>query len=229
MNLTLTDKLILLALDDEKGTFVNFTQGFGYALAGAILMELNLKDKIEIKEKKILVKRSEREEDMLLETYYSLMRESAKVRKIDYWIDKLGCRESAIIKLVTERLVQNGILTLEEKKFLWIFSLKKYPTKNPKPEFKVRKQLINIIERGQEADLEELMLISLVDACNLNKEVYGKKKAKAYKDKIKAVIEKSKSNAAINATIKEVHDAIMTAIVLMITTSVVTTSVVTGN
>jgi len=229
MNLTLTDKLILLALDDDKGTFSDFAQGFEYALAGAVLLELNLNELMELKDQKVQVKPGAKTDDQVLMPYFALLKAAKKDRKIDYWLDKLSFRFEDIIKGVTDRLISQGILRKEEKTYLWVFTSKKYPTSNPRPENELRRNLIAMIENRQEPTVEDLMLISLVDACELNIEVYGKEKTKVHQKRIKALVEQSKNNALVNGTIKEVHDAIMACIVLMITTTVLTTTVITGN
>jgi hypothetical protein len=46
MNLTLIDQLILLALDDHKGNLIPDSTTFSYALAGALILELALEEKL---------------------------------------------------------------------------------------------------------------------------------------------------------------------------------------
>nr|WP_321453413.1 GPP34 family phosphoprotein [uncultured Carboxylicivirga sp.] len=229
MNLTLTEKLLLLALDDEKGVFNPWATGFEYALAGSILLELTMVGKIELTDKKIKTLSHSVLQDDLLKPYSDMICQSDKIRKIDYWISKIANKASDIKAVLTARLIKKRILREEEKKILWIFTSKRYPATNSRPENEVRRQLNAIVDNRATPEMEDLMLISLVDVCNLNNEVYGKEKAKASKERIKKLVEQSKTNAMINSTVKEIHDAIMAAVVLMIATSVVTTSVSTGS
>lgn len=225
MDLTLTDELMLLALDDEKGNFIADSLSFTYALGGSVILELCLKEKIEIRGKEIHVKHSGRTGDALLDLLLESIRQSKKVRKIDYWIDKLSGKETEIIDTSVAKLVKYGVLREEEKKYLWVFASKKYPTNNPNVENKLRKRLIDVLEEKHRPGLNDLMLISLVDACELNNEVFGKDKAKTYKTKIKTIVKLSDRNAAINQTVKEVHDAVLASLVIMIAT----TTVITGS
>nr|WP_319401421.1 GPP34 family phosphoprotein [uncultured Carboxylicivirga sp.] len=229
MNLTLTEKLLLLALDDENGVFNPWATGFEYALAGSILLELTMVGKIELTDKKIKTLSHSVLQDDLLMPYSDMICQSDKIRKIDYWISKIANKASDIKAVLTVRLIKKRILREEEKKILWIFTSKRYPATNSRPENEVRRQLNAIVDNRATPEMEDLMLISLVDVCNLNNEVYGKEKAKASKERIKKLVEQSKTNAMINSTVKEIHDAIMAAVVLMIATSVVTTSVSTGS
>ena len=229
MNLTLTEKLLLLALDDEKGVFNPWATGFEYALAGSILLELTMVGKIELTDKKIKPISNSVLQDDLLIPYFDMICESKKIRKIDHWISKIANKASDIKAVLTARLIKKRILREEEKKILWIFTSKRYPATNSRPENEVRRQLNAIVDNRATPEMEDLMLISLVDVCSLNNEVYGKEKAKTSKERIKKLVEQSKTNAMINSTVKEIHDAIMAAVVLMIATSVVTTSVSTGS
>jgi len=229
MNLTLTEKLLLLALDDETGVFNHWASGFEYALAGSILLELSMVGKIELTDKKIKPISNTSINDDLLMPYLNMISDSGKIRKIDYWINKIANKASDIKAVLTSRLIKKRILREEEKKILWIFTSKRYPATNSKPENEVRRQLNAIVDSRATPEMEDLMLISMIDICNLNNEVYGKEKAKASKERIKKLVEQSKTNAMINSTVKEIHAAIMAAVVLMIATSVITTSVSAGS
>ena len=68
------------------------------------------------------------------------------------------------------------------------------------------------------------MLISLVDTCNLNSEVYGKEQSKLYKKAIKELLTNNQQLAKVGKTVKEIHDLIIVLIVVMMTTTTVTTS-----
>ncbi len=63
--------------------------------------------------------------------------------------------------------------------------------------------------------------------CSLNKEVFGKERAKQYKKKIKTIIENAKLSSEVGKAVQEIHDALMLVIILMITAST-TTSIVTS-
>ena len=55
MRLSLAEELLLLSLRDDKGTVVNSaSMGLPFGLAGAVLMELALQEKIRIEGKKLV-------------------------------------------------------------------------------------------------------------------------------------------------------------------------------
>ncbi|NOU59138.1 GOLPH3/VPS74 family protein [Marinifilum caeruleilacunae] len=225
MNLNLVDQLTLLALDDEKGSFVADSFSFAYGLAGAIILELSLQDRIEIVGKKIKVRSKESCNNALLDYFLDKMSNSKKERSIQTWVENIGEKVSYIKEETVDKLILEGILRREEKKILWIFSVDKFPAENAKPENLLRKRLNHILLNDKDVNMHEIMLISLIDMCELNNEVYGKQRAKEYKKKIKAIIEKGQLSSEIGKAVKEIHDALMAVIVVLITTTAVTTSI----
>lgn len=222
MNLNLVDQLTLLALDDDKGSIVADSFSFGYGLAGAVILELSLQERIEIKEKKIEVKSSASCNDILLDYFLDMIRNSKKKRKIQTWVEMMGNKADHIKDETVNKLIDDGILTRREEKILWVFSNDKYPTKNAKPENELRKRLNDILLNQREISSKEAMLISLIDMCDLNKEVFGKERAKEYKKKIKAIIEEAQLSSEVGKAVKEIHDALMAVVIMLITTSTTT-------
>ncbi|MDQ2178873.1 GPP34 family phosphoprotein [Marinifilum sp. D714] len=225
MNLNLVDQLTLLALDDEKGSFIADSFSFAYGLAGAVILELSLQERIEVEGKKIKVKSKETCGDALLDYFLDKIKHSKKQRSIQTWVEIIGEKFSYIKDETLAKLIDEGILKKEEKKILWIFSVDKFPTENAKPENLLRKRLNDILINDCEVDMNETMLISLIDMCELNQEVYGKERAKEYKKKIKGIIEKGQLSSSIGKAVKEIHEALMAVIVVLITTSAVTTTI----
>lgn len=227
-DLNLADKLLLLALDDDKGTFTAQPFALTYGMAGSILLELSLQEHIKIVDKKVVANTMSRINDSLLDKYLDVIRNSKKERSLKYWVQKLGSKQRSIKNGILDKLIASGILVKKEKKVLWVFNNDVFPTVNSKPENSLRNQLYNVIEGNKTSDLDELMLISLIDTCNLNRTVYGKERAKACKANIKKVISDAKNSQIINATVKEVHDIILAMLVVVISSSIVATTAATN-
>lgn len=224
-NLNLLDKLILLALDDEKGTFVSNSLVFGYCLAGAALFELSICEKIQVSGNRVQLKDKESIDDEALDFCLEMIAKSKKERKVNYWIESIGNKEKSLRTNTLNKLISLGILAKKEDKILWIFTNNKYPSKNDKPENALRKQLHEIVINDSHADFDEIMIVSLVDACGLNREVYGKEIAKKQKKKIKKLIKEFEFAEDTGKVIQEIHETIMAVLIIMITTTTVTTTV----
>ena len=209
MTLNLIDELLLLALDDEKGTFISDSFSFAYGISGAIMLELILENRIEVRNQKVSVKDKNTTGEKILDEYLALIIQSKKERAVKEWVQLFGEKADRVIKETIEKLIEKGILTKKKEKFLWVFSINNYPAQNSELENILRDRLHDIIMNDKKPKLKEIMLLSLIDSCDLSREVFGKEKSVAYKGKIKAITEDIELTKSVNETIKEVSDALM--------------------
>lgn len=227
MELTLIDQLTLLALDDDKGNFIPNSTTFSYALAGALVLELILEEKIGMDGDFAKVKDRTSTGDVILDEYIRKIDESKKPRKIKSWIERFGQQSDKIKEATLQKLIDSRILEKKEEKILWIFNVDKYPTHNPKPETKLRDRLYNIVINHHKPDLKEIMILNLVESCGLEIEVFGKQHAKTFKKEIIRIKSESEVSGLVNKSIKDICEAINALLVIMIATAV-TTNVATN-
>ncbi len=216
MELNLIDQLTLLALDDKKGTFLAESTSYSYAIAGAIIMELALEERIDLSGDKVVLKDKTKTGDKIIDTYFDIIIQSEKERKIKSWVERIGNKASKIKRDTIDKLIDNRILEKKEQKFLWVFSYNKYPTQNPRPENHLRNRLYDIIVNSHRPELKEIMLLNLIESCSLGKEVFGKEKAKTFKNKIKTINEYDHLGDSVSKSVKEICDAINAAMLVII-------------
>jgi Golgi phosphoprotein 3 len=224
MELNLIDQLTLLSLDDEKGTFVGDSTAYTYAIAGAIIMELALEERIDLSGEKLVVKDKSKTGDKIIDTYFDIIIESGKERKVKSWVDRIGNKANKIKGATIDKLIENRILEKREGKILWIFSNNKYPAQNSRPENQLRSRLYDIVVNSHRPELKEIMLLNLIESCSLGKEVFGKEQAKTFKKKLKSINEYDHLGDSVSKSVKEICEAINAMLVIMIATTVITTS-----
>lgn len=223
MKLSLPDQLTLLAIDDEKGNFIADSTSFSYAIAGAVILELALEERIDISHEMVQVKDRTKTGDAILDLYLDLMINSKKERKIKSWVERVGNKAEQIKKDTISKLIAHQILEKKEEKILWVFSVNKYPAQDSRPENRLRSRLYDIIVNAHKPELMEIMLLNLIESCSLGKEVFGKDYVKLFKKRIKLINESDELASAVNKSIKEICDAINAMLVIMIAASVSTT------
>ena len=226
MELNLIDQLTLLALDDKKGTLVADSTTYSYALGGAVIMELALEERIDLSNKKIIVKDSGKTNDPIIDTYFELIKNSKKERKAEYWVQHLGNKADKIKRDTIDKLINKRILEKREDKILWIFTYNKYPAYNPREENQLRSRLYDIVVNSHRPELKEIMILNLIDACDLGKEVFGKEHAKTFKKKLKTINEYDNISSEISKSVKEICEAITAMLVVLIATTITTTTVI---
>ncbi|MBI9065221.1 MAG: GPP34 family phosphoprotein [Marinilabiliaceae bacterium] len=227
MKISLIDQLTLLSLDDESGSFIADSMAYSFSLAGAILLELSLHNRIEIILKnKVLVKDKINTGDSLLDEYLNLIVQSKKEKTVQDWIQTIGQKADEIKQQAIDKLIKKKIITQKEEKILWFFTIHKYPAQNSEPEDTLKQRLNRIIEYNEPPQHNEIMLLSLVDICELHKEIFGKENAKEYQKKMKSIIKDVEISAIMNQTVKEVHAALQAALLLLISSTVMTTTII---
>jgi golgi phosphoprotein 3 len=139
---TIAEELLLLAMDDDKGTFVcSASDSLNYGLAGAILVELTILERIELDHKKVVVINEEETGVTLLDSVLTEIKRSNKSKKIADWINLINSKMGQMRKDVIQLLVEKGVLKEEEKKVLWIFNQSTYPTNQEIPEKEIRNRV----------------------------------------------------------------------------------------
>ena len=218
--LTLAEQLLLLATNEEKGSLVMASSGsIGYGLAGALLMELHLKKRLQWHEKKLLLVDRSSAGSVLLDEAMEVIGASVKEREARYWVTRLERKIPKLKARLFDGLVEKGILKKEEKKFLWVIPYKRYPESDPQPERRVREMLHDLME-GRISPTERLLaLLSLVRACDLIVEVFGKGTKREMKKRIDALLADDRVGRAISAVVAEVNTAVMAAITASVVAS----------
>jgi len=211
MQLSLTEQFILIALNDEKGRFVSDTTYLDNGLAGATLLELGLLNKIDWTDNIVKVKNDESLGIPILDQSIGAIKKE-KPSSIGHWIGVLNANAGDIKHVTLQTLREKGIIEKEEGKVLWIFSFNKYPTKNDQPENKLRARLKDIVMGVRTAEEKDLMLLGLIEVCQLIDEAFRekdvRKRAKAWYKKQES---DSKVTKALASTIQGLQAAIMAA------------------
>lgn len=210
MELNLIEDFLLISLDDEKGRFILDTTYVDNGLAGAVMLELALNGKIELRDNRIHLINSDPLGNLILDQAMQAINNEKKDRKVSFWIGALNANASNIKHVTLKNLTEKGIISKQEGKTLWVFSYNKYPTKDALPENEVRSRLNNIVLDKMEPTPKCLMLLNLIDVCELSDEVFRTKEVrKAAKNKIRELT-KSRSDITDQTTL-EVQTAIIAA------------------
>jgi Golgi phosphoprotein 3 (GPP34) len=124
MDSTLAEELLLIAYDDVTG---RAKQGGSIELdcgvAGAVLQELNLAGRIDVVGGLVTVLDPTPVGDPDSDAALERIAGEAKGRKPDWWVSRLrfGMRNRMLA-----RLVDSGVLRMERRGVLWLFSARRY-------------------------------------------------------------------------------------------------------
>jgi hypothetical protein len=218
---SLAEDLLLLALDDDKGTVSwQRSDALPHGLGGALLMDLALLDRIYTRDKQVVLGDPSPIGDEVLDDALQTIRSSDKPRDAKHWVNKLG-GQKGLREQLARRLVERGILREQEHTFLWVFHYQRFPTSDPDPEAELRGRLRDIVLTGAEPDARTLLLLSLVKACNLTDSLFSKDERKQAKRRLEELVNDEQLGKAVGGAIA---DAAAVVAATVAATTVVTTS-----
>lgn len=163
------EELMLLILDDENGRFARVPdQSLRYALAGGVLMDLAMENRIDTDPKQLVLVDSTPLNDSLLDPTLADISQADETRDARYWVERTAIRSAAGIRETSlDRLVEKGILERRDDRFLWVFRSRRYPVVDDQAEREVKLRIMEILFSDQIPDPRDVVIISLAHACNL--------------------------------------------------------------
>ncbi len=96
--LTLKEQLAIISLNRKGRSHINSFPHYG--LAGAILIELADKEKIRLKDDKVILENQKSTGDVALDTAIGWLSKATKPKKVKSWISKMGMKQRKVKSLV---------------------------------------------------------------------------------------------------------------------------------
>ncbi|CAA9244847.1 MAG: hypothetical protein AVDCRST_MAG26-1616 [uncultured Chloroflexia bacterium] len=216
--LTLPEQLLLLALDDRKGTSHIYSFGSAnYGLYGALLMELAVRDRLERRDKDLVVTDATPAGDAGLDEALRVMAQPGKPRDPAGWATELAQRMPRLEEQLLDRLVAQGLLRREQGRVLWIFPRLRYLPENDAPEQALRAQLRAVLLDGAAPEPRTAALIQLVDVTGLVNTLFPHAERKAVRARIEELKVDPALSTAIGEKLRQIYDDTTAAMVMMMT------------
>ena len=214
--LLLHEQILLLALRDEEGTIAPGTM-YQYAIAGAILAELLLLNRIRLdsgKRKLVEVISPRPVGDPVSDECLKKIRDAKRRASLKTWVTRFA----SIRRLnhrIAERLCQRGILRADEGKVLLVFTRKIYPEVDPAPERELIEQLREAIFTENEGiEPRTVVLASLARSSNLLRIVFDKKELRRRKARLERIVNGEITGKAAQEAIEAMQAAVMAAAII---------------
>lgn len=225
MELNLAEELLLLGLDDESGEIIlSVSTALPYGIAGAILLELHLRNRIELTNKSVTIKDITNTGDEILDEVLNLIKIKVSIEEPKYWIRTINGSVDDLVDRIIDGLVKKGVLKKEEKRIFWIIPVDRFPTKDPLPEVHTRILIRSIVLESVEPTERTLALLSLIKASNLIDELFLKDERRQATNIINEII----SNESIGKAVADIN-AEVTAIISSSVAGTVAAASVVGN
>lgn len=225
MDIKLYEGLMLLALNEEKGTMSG--SYIEYSTAAAVLAELLLLKRIHVDrgdKDKVDVIDDAPTGDKVLDEALEKMTQAKRRRKLKDWVSHIGHIRRLKHK-VAEQLVEDGIIELEERKVLWLFTQKVYPEVNPQPEQHLRHEMRRLVlDKPLEINPRIALMVALAQSSRLLAQVFSKEELKANKKRIENIAKGEELGVIAKEVVAAVEVAVMIAAMMPAITAATTAS-----
>ena len=214
--LYLQEEIMLLTLRDKEGTIASGTN-YRYAIGGAVLAELLLRNRVTVDEEKrkkrfLRLVDSTPLGDPVIDECIQKVKTAKRRAQLQAWVSRFAGVKNAKHR-VAEKLCRRGILRADEDKVLMIFSRKIYPEIDPEPEREIIDRLSDaIFTDTQDVDPRTVVLLSLAKSADILKVNFDKKKLKTRKKRIEQVVNGEMTGKATKDAIAAMQAAVMVAI-----------------
>lgn len=211
--LSFAEELILLSLDDRKGTFLPMSlMSFESALAGSILMELALSNKIDTDLEHLILIDDTPTGDPIYDEILQMIKEYPDDKNALYWVKEIRNSYSNLREILTQRLVEKGFLQEKKRKILGLFSQKRYPTINDSEEVTIRQRIRQIVLSDEIPEPKDIVIISLIKSCGLTDQIFSSKEIKQASERIYQISKMDLIGQSVSKAINELQAMINSAV-----------------
>ncbi len=185
--LRFVEEIILLLLHDEDGRFARVPSwSVDYAIAGGVLMDLAMEDRIDTDLKNLILLDATPVGDSLLDPTLARI-EAGEKQDARYWVEHTAEHADEIREAALSRLVDHGILERQDDRFLWVFRSRRYPAVDGKVEREVKLRIMEVLFSDEIPDPRDVMLICLADACGIFEELLSRRELNTASARIEQV------------------------------------------
>ncbi len=215
MALRFSEEIVLLALDDNSGKLRPLPdRALDLAVAGALLMELAFANRIDTDDKQLHVFDRSPTGDALLDTVLSRLPtdENSTIR---HALSRVATDAPELRERLFNDLIEKGILRREEHRLFFVLKERCYPVVDDTEEKEVVARIRDVIIHNSLPDPKDVVLICLMDACDLSSTVFSEEELDHHRDRIREVARMDFIGQALARAIQEIQEAILETITYM--------------
>ncbi|MGE5270760.1 MAG: GOLPH3/VPS74 family protein [Thiohalocapsa sp.] len=166
--LSFVEEIVLLRLDDTHGRFVDLpSSASGIVLAGAALMELALRNRVDSDLERLIVVDARPTGDEILDDALAHLAAAPGTRNIAGAIDLISGKADLYQEKALRRLIEKGVLREVDGRFLWVFHTRRYPVVDDSEQREVKARLRELLLGDEIPESRDIALTCLIDACGL--------------------------------------------------------------
>ncbi len=215
--LRFAEEIMLLLLDDEGARFLRVPDwSLRYALAGGVLMDLALEDRIDTDLERLTLVDPTPLGDEILDPALAGIAAAAETRDTHrdarFWVEREANRADEIREAAIESLIARGILERREGRFLWVFRSRRYPLVDGKAEREVKLRIMEVLFSDVVPTPRDVVIICLADACGIFTELLSTREVRLAMPRIELIRRMDLIGRAVTAAIWDIEVSLTQAI-----------------
>ena len=204
-SLTLAEELLLVALDDERGTLLPLPPfSMEVASAAALVMDLALLGRIDTDEQSLTVLSAAPTGDALLDDVLAQISADPTTRSTADWLNRLATGNETRDRIIAA-LVQRGVLQSVEKRLLWVFKTRVYPPTSGIEEREVKSRVMTLLNNEEIPDPRDSLLVGLLHATKLLEALLSRSERHRLTARIDQIVDFEELNRSMARTIGELQ------------------------
>ncbi len=192
--LRFAEEILLLLHNEDRGDFATglTPNTLNIVLAGAVLMDLALENRIDTDLDHLFLADATPLEDDLLDPTLADIARDTNTRDASYWVAQTAKRDDKIRDKALTRLVNRGILEAESEDIFLLSRLvsrsRRYPTIDGKTTVEeVRLRIMRVLFTDEIPDPRDIVIICLADACGVFKNILSQSELSEVQDRIELI------------------------------------------
>ena len=210
--LRFAEEITLLLLNDDDGKFAHVPRwSLNYALAGGVLMDLALENRIDTDLEKLVLVDDTPVGDSLLDPTLADIAAGSE-RSARFWLERTADRAQEIHEEALARLISAGILESRDDRFLWVFKARRYPSIDGKAEREVKLRIMGVLFSDDIPHPRDVVIIGLADACGIFNGLLSRQEANRAAHRIEQVRKLDLIGQAMTQAIQDIELTIASSV-----------------
>ncbi len=201
--LTIPEEIYLLGLNEEGEPLQSFSYRRNIVIAGAVLMDLALQNRIDTDIKNIIPDNTQPTGDYVLDEVLNDIKNSGKPRQITSWLAEISHRVPVLKDAILTNLIRKGVLKVENQQVLWFFHKRKYPVVEDNEITEVMERIRKSVFSGDIPDFRDIVIISLIFNGDMLELVFDKNEIGKYSNRIEQLAKMDLVGQAVSKSMKE--------------------------
>ena len=209
--LKFAEELLLLLLDNDGKSAAVPNLSLSYALAGGVLMDLALENRIDTDlETLVLVDDTPVGDPLLDETLAEIA--ASDPRDARFWVEHTAARGEDIRERTLASLVEQGVLEARDVRVLWLFRSRRYPARDQAAKNAVKLRIMEVLFSEEIPHPRDVVIICLADTCGIFKQLLSKRELGEAAARIDQVRQLDLIGQAVSGAMRDIEMSLAAAL-----------------